>query len=360
MISKMNRPKDGGSRITIVFNGSPLFTGDAGGGESEIRRWIIENDWLEAIVSLPEQLFYNTGISTYIWIVANRKEKKRKGKIQLIDAREFYLNMKKSLGNKRREIGNGEEGRPNHIADITKIYDEFKQNDKKKIKTADGVIREIVVSKIFDNEDFGYQKITVERPLRLNSQASAERIARLDEESGFANLVKSQKKREEDRLKEIEEGKKRQGQIRKLLRKMDSARIYKDRKEFLRDLQELDRRNDVRLSAPELQAVLNALSERDETAEICTDKKGNPEADSELRDTENIPLKETIEKYFEREVKPYVPDAWIDYGKTKIGYEIPMTRHFYVYEPPRKLDDIEADIKRLEGEIVRLLGEVTK
>lgn len=308
----------------------------------------------------PGTAFYNTGISTYIWILTNRKEKKRKGKIQLIDAREFYLNMKKSLGNKRREIGNGEEGKPNHIADITKIYDEFKQNDKRKIKTADGVTKEIVVSKIFDNEDFGYQKITVERPLRLNFQASAERIARLDEESGFANLVKSQKKKEEDRLKEIEEGKKRQGQIRKLLRKMDSAKIYKDRKEFLRDLQELDRSNDVRLSAPELQAVLNALSERDETAEICADKKGNPEADSELRDTENIPLKETIEKYFEREVKPYVPDAWIDYDKTKIGYEIPMTRHFYVYEPPRKLDDIEADIKSLEGEIVRLLGEVTK
>ncbi|MBI5306945.1 MAG: hypothetical protein HZB37_01050 [Planctomycetes bacterium] len=230
-----------------------------------------------------------------------------------------------------------EEGKPNHIADITKIYDEFKHNDK-----------------------FGYHKITVERPLRLNFQASAERIARLDEESGFTNLVKSQKKREEDRLKEIEEGKKRQGQIRKFLRKMDSSKIYKDRKEFLRDLQELDRRNDVRLSAPELQAVLNALSERDETAEICTDKKGNPEADSELRDTENIPLKETIKKYFEREVKPYIPDAWIDYDKTKIGYEIPMTRHFYIYEPPRKLDDIETDIKRLEGEIVRLLGEVTK
>lgn len=360
MISKMNRPQDGGSRIAIVFNGSPLFTGDAGGGESEIRRWIIENDWLEAIVSLPEQLFYNTGISTYIWIVTNRKEKRRKGKIQLIDAREFYRNMKKSLGNKRREIGNGEEGKPNHIADITKIYDKFKQNDKKKLKTADGVTKEIVVSKIFDNEDFGYHKITVERPLRLNFQASAERIARLDEENGFANLVKSQKKREEDRLKEIEEGKKRQGQIRKFLKKMDSAKIYKDRKEFLRDLQELDRKNDVRLSAQELQAVLNALSERDETAEICTDKKGNPEADSELRDTENIPLKETIEKYFEREVKPYVPDAWIDYKKTRIGYEIPMTRHFYVYEPPRKLDDIEADIKTLEGEIVRLLGEVTK
>lgn len=360
MISKMNRPQDGGSRIAIVFNGSPLFTGDAGGGESEIRRWIIENDWLEAIVSLPEQLFYNTGISTYIWIVTNRKEKKRKGKIQLIDAREFYLNMKKSLGNKRREIGNGEEGKPNHIADITKVYDEFKHNDKRKIKTADGVTKEIIDSKIFDNEDFGYHKITVERPLRLNFQASAERIAGLDEESGFANLVKSQKKREEDRLKEIEEGKKRQGQIRKFLGKMDSAKPYKDRKEFLRDLQELDRSNDVRLSAPELQAVLNALSERDETAEICTDKKGNPEADSELRDTENIPLKETIEKYFEREVKPYVPDAWIDFNKTKIGYEIPMTRHFYVYEPPRNLDDIEADIKTLEGEIVRLLGEVTK
>jgi type I restriction enzyme M protein len=360
MISKMNRPQDGGSRIGIVFNGSPLFTGDAGQGESEIRRWIIENDWLEAIVSMPEQLFYNTGISTYIWVVTNRKEKRRKGKIQLIDAREFYLNMKKSLGNKRREIGNGKEGKTDHIADITRIYGDFKHNDKRRINTADGTEKDIIVSKIFDNEDFGYHKVTVERPLRLNFQSSRERIARMDDERGFISLATSKKKKEEDRLKEIEEGKKRQDTIRALLQNIDSSKLYKDRKEFLRDLRELDRRDDIRLNAAELKAVINALSERDETAEICTDKKGDPEPDTQLRDTENIPLKETIEAYFDKEVKPYVPDAWIDYSKTKVGYEVPMTRHFYVYEPPRKLEDIEAEIKSLEGEIVKLLGEVTK
>lgn len=360
MISKMNRPQDGGSRIGIVFNGSPLFTGGAGQGESEIRRWIIENDWLEAIVSLPEQLFYNTGISTYIWIVTNRKEKKRKGKIQLIDAREFYIDMKKSLGNKRREIGNGEEGKPGHIEDITRIYDDFKHNDKRKIKIDEGLEKEIIVSKIFDNEDFGYHEITVERPLRLNFQANEERIGRLDDESAFRSLADSKKKKEEERIKEIEDGKKRQDAIRTLLRKMDNAKLYKDRKEFLRDLRDLDRASNVRLAASELKTVLSALSERDETSEICTDNKGNPEPDSQLRDTENIPLKETIDKYFEREVKPYVPDAWIDHDKTRIGYEIPMTRHFYVYEPPRKLEDIEAEIKGLEGDILRLLGDVTK
>lgn len=360
MISKMTNPKDGGSRIGIVFNGSPLFTGGAGQGESEIRRWIIENDWLEAIVSLPEQLFYNTGISTYIWIVTNRKEKKRKGKIQLIDAREFYINMKKSLGNKRREIGNGEDGRPKHIAEITKIYDDFKHNDKRKIKTAESIEKEIVVSKIFDNDDFGYHEITVERPLRLNFKATEERIARLDDEGSFRNIADSKKKKEEERLKEIEAGTKRQDLIRTLLRKMDSGKLYKDRQVFLRDLRDLDRADEVRLSAPELKTILSALSERDETAEICTDSKGNPEPDTQLRDTENIPLKETIEQYFEREVKPYVPDAWIDYKKTRVGYEIPMTRHFYVYEPPRKLEEIEDDIQALEGDIVKLLKEVSR
>ena len=360
MISKMNHPGNGGSRIAIVFNGSPLFTGDAGQGESEIRRWVIENDWLEAIVALPEQLFYNTGISTYVWVVTNHKEKRRRGKVQLIDAREFYIAMKKSLGNKRREIGNGEDGKPDQIADITKIYDKFKHNDIGKIKTGDGNHREIIVSKVFDNEEFGYHKITVERPLRLNFQASKERIARLEEESGFIGLTKPKKKKEEDRLKEIEAGKKRHEVIRKLLQKMESTKLYKDRRDFLRDLRDLDRKNDVRLTASELKAVVNALSERHETAEICTDKHGNPEPDTQLRDTENIPLKETIEEYFEREVKPRVPDAWIDYDKTKVGYEIPMTRHFYIYKPPRKLEEIEKEIQALEGDILKLLKDVTR
>ena len=222
------------------------------------------------------------------------------------------------------------------------------------------LIRMLVVSKIFDNEDFGYHKITVERPLKLNFQASSERIVRIEDETGFSSLAKSKKKKENIKLQEEAEGRKRQKVIRDLLNSLDSTKLYKDRKKFLMDLRKKDISQNVRLTASELKAVLNALSQRDETAQICTDKKGNPEPDTSLRDTESIPLKEIIEEYFEREVKLYVPDAWIDYKKTKVGYEIPMTRHFYVYDPPKKLDDIEADIKELESDIVRLLSEVTK
>ena len=369
MLAKMRAPQDGGSRLAIVFNGSPLFTGDAGGGESEIRRWIIENDWLEAIVALPEQLFYNTGISTYLWVLTNRKEKPRKGKVQLIDARQFWVQMEKSLGNKRRRIGDpaDKEKDPDHIGELTKIFGSFRDGQKRKFTVEDPVThqeveREFVVSKIFDNEDFGYHKITVERPLRLNFSVSAERIARLDDEGGFKNLATSAKKDPAVREKEIEAGKARQEQIRELLGAFGNAtkeRLYKDRTAFLTELRELDRARGVRLSAPELKAVLAALGERDDTAGICRDRDGQPEPDADLRDTETVPLKESIEEYFKREVLPHVPDAWIDTTKTKVGYEIPLNRHFYRYEPPRPLEVIETDIKRLEADIVKMLKEVT-
>lgn len=379
MIAKMRTVENGGSRIGIVFNGSPLFTGDAGSGESEIRRWIIENDWLEAIVALPEQLFYNTGISTYIWIITNRKETPRKGKIQLIDARNFWVPMEKSLGNKRRRIGDPSDKAkdPDHIGEITRIYANFKDGETRSF-ALDGKAKIWVVSKVFDNEDFGYHKITVERPLRLNFQASAERIARLEEQTAFVNLAGSSKKNETARQQEIEAGHVRQQQIRDLLSAFadqHGERLFLDRKQFLLALREMERAHEVRLSAPELKAVLAALSEREDaaqgsasvaggrmpgaTAAICTDKQGNPEPDSDLRDTETVPLKESIEDYFQREVLPHVPDAWIDHGKTKIGYEIPLNRHFYRYEPPRELEQIEAEIKALESEIVELLKEVT-
>ena len=361
MISKMRRPEEGGSRIAIVFNGSPLFTGDAESGESNIRRWIIENDWLEAIIAMPDQLFYNTGISTYVWVLTNRKEKRRKGKIQLIDAREFYVKMRKSLGNKRNQIGDGEEGRPDQIADISRIYGRFKHDEPQPLNT-NGAQKTIIVSKIFDNSDFGYNKITVERPLRLNFQASEERISRLDEIRAFRKIAESDKKNEVIRRQEIEAGKKRQDAIRRLLsdlRKKSGEKLFKDRLEFLRELKSLDQKAGIRLSAAELKAVLEALSERDETAEICRDAKGNPEADGNLRDTENVPLKENIEAYFKREVLPHVPDAWIDHARTKVGYEIPLNRHFYRYEPPRPLEVIEAEIKTLESEILGMLAEVT-
>ena len=368
MLSKMRAPKDGGSRIGIVFNGSPLFTGDAGSGESNIRQWIIENDWLEAVVALPDQLFYNTGISTYIWVLTNRKERQRKGKIQLIDARRFFV-KRKSLGNKRNWIGDPSDkaGEPDQIADITRIFGDFKNGESRRFAEEDPITkqqvqRECVVNKIFDNADFGFQKITVERPLRLNFQASAERIARLESESGFRNLATSNKKNDKARLEEIEVGKRRQQEIRKLLAdfaKAHGATSYTDRKTFLTDLRESDRAAGVRLSAPEIKAVLGAIGERDETAEICRDRDGNSEPDLDLRDTESVPLKEGIAEYFKREVLPHVPDAWIDESKSKVGYEIPLNRHFYKYEPPRPLEVIEADIKTLEQEIMGLLAEVT-
>lgn len=382
MIAKMRRVEEGGSRIGIVFNGSPLFTGDAGGGESEIRRWIIENDWLEAVVALPDQLFYNTGISTYIWVLTNRKEH-RKGTVQLIDARNHWVPMEKSLGNKRRRIGDPSDKPkdPNYIGDITSLHGQFDKEGASRwvLFDKDGKVitvtpnaptgnapegqtwKQLVVSKVFDNEDFGYHKITVERPLRLNFHATPERLARLEDETAFKNLASSSKKDEAARLIDIAAGEQRQQQIRELLAEFAKRHPEQinDRKVFLNSLKPVDRELNVRLSAPELKAVVNALGERDENAEICRNRDGDAEPDAELRDTENVPLKESIQAYFEREVLPHVPDAWIDHSKTKVGYEIPLNRHFYRYEPPRELAVIEAEIKALEADIVRLLGEVT-
>ncbi len=336
MISKMKPVSEGGSRIAIVFNGSPLFTGDAGSGESEIRRWIIENDWLEAIIGLPDQLFYNTGIYTYIWIVTNNKSKERKGKVQLIDARDFYKNMRKSLGQKRHYITDEQ------INKIVEIYKSFRESDR---------------SKIFDNEDFGYYKITIERPLQLNFQASDERIERLKEEKAFQNLAKSKKKKKGEQLKEIQEGHEMQARIIKALKSMDK-KLYKNKEEFEAELDRILTKHNISIDKSLKKAILKALSDRDETADIIRDKKGNPEPDPELRDYENVPLKEDIHEYFEREVKPYLPDAWIDEKKTKIGYEISFTKYFYKYKPLRPLEEIERDIKTLEEETRRLMEEI--
>jgi len=346
LISKMKNPKDGGSRIAIVLNGSPLFTGDAGSGESEIRRWIIENDWLEAIVALPDQIFYNTGIFTYIWIITNRKEERRKGKVQLINAVDFFVKMRKSLGNKRNMLS------PEQIKEITTLHDNFKEGE---------------FVKIFDNSDFGFRKITVERPLRLNFQATPERIERLKEQSAFINLAKS-KKRGDAKIQEEAEGQKEQGRIIEVLTGMDGTVLYKDRTEFEKVLTDTFKAKGMKLKAPIKKAILTALSERDETAAICTDSKGNPQPDPELRDYESVPLKEDIYEYFEREVLPHVPDAWINEkvvdhkdGKVgRVGYEINFTRYFYKYKPLRPLADIDAEIKALETEIAQMVGEITK
>jgi type I restriction enzyme M protein len=240
LVSKMKQNEEG-SRIAIVFNGSPLFSGSAGSGESEIRRWIIENDMLEALIALPDQLFYNTGISTYIWMLTNRKPQERKGKVQLVNAVSFFQKMSKSLGNKRNEIS------PDQISAITQIYGDFVEGEN---------------CKIFNNDDFGYRRITVERP------------------------------------------------------------------------------------------------QRDENGEIITDRKGNQKADASLRDNENVPLTEDIEEYFDREVLPHVPDAWIDHSKTKVGYEINFTKYFYKYKPLRSLEEIRTDILKLEEEVFNEMSSV--
>ena len=369
MLAKMRAAKDGGSRIGIVFNGSPLFTGDAGSGESNIRQWIIENDWLEAVIALADQLFYNTGIATYIWVLTNRKKRRRKGKVQLIDARRFFVKMPKSLGNKRNKLGDPTDraSEPDQIGEITRIFGNFEDGETRTFSVEDPITRQLVektcvVSKVFDNADFGFHKITVERPLRLNFQVVPERIARLETEPGFLKLATSNKKNEKARLAGIADGEQRQATIRRLLANFaehHGTTLYQNRTTFLTALREIDHAVGVRLATPELKVVLSALGERDEGAEICRDRNGEPEPDPELRDTESVPLKEGIEAYFQREVMPHVPDAWIDESKTKVGYEIPLNRHFYQYEPPRALEVIEADIKTLEREILDLFAEVT-
>jgi type I restriction enzyme M protein len=380
MISKMHAsPEKGGegSKIAIIFNGSPLFSGDAGSGPSNIRRWIIESDWLDAIVALPDQLFYNTGIFTYVWLVTNRKQPERRGKVQLIDGTRFFARMKKSLNNKRNELSEA------HIAGLTRLFGNFTDGEKARVCADEkaGVWEDRVVSRIFENREFGFLKVTIERPLRLNFEATPERIARLDDQSAFVNLAVS-KKRKDAKAVEAEEteGRALQESIRVLLGALAGDGLYKDQGRFEAALEAAAKRAKLKLPTPIKKAIFAALGERDPTAEICRDSKNRPEADSELRDTENIPLppgtalplpmnfgpdmpnddlvatmKPAIEAYIAAEVLPHVPDAWVDYSKTKIGYEIPINRHFYVYKPPRPLGEIEADITALEGEIADLL-----
>nr|WP_319396394.1 class I SAM-dependent DNA methyltransferase [uncultured Desulfobacter sp.] len=308
-----------GSRLAIVFNGSPLFTGGAGSGESNIRKWIIEKDWLEAIIAMPEQMFYNTGIGTYIWVVTNRKEEHRKGKIQLIDGREKWEPLRRSLGDKRRQFND------THIDGIVREYGNFIQSD---------------TSKAFDNADFGFQRITVERPLRLRYQMSLER------KEQFLELCP-------ELLKDIQEIDKTFG------REPDA-----DWSALWKKIQTLLKKLDSTWRAPQKKSFRAVFTETNETAEpvILKKIKGKViyEADPKLRDFENVPLKETIEDYFNREVLPHVPDAWVDESKTKVGYEINFNRHFYKFSELRSLAEIDADIKAAEEEILRLLDEVAE
>ena len=379
MISKMhpyaevdeNLP---GSKIAIVFNGSPLFSGDAGSGPSNIRRWIIENDWLDAIVALPDQLFYNTGIFTYVWLVTNRKPPERRGKIQLIDGTRFFKKMKKSLNNKRNEITEEQ------IRHLARVYGYYEDGETAEV-AINGETETRVISRIFENREFGFLKVTVERPLRMNLEATPERIARLDEQTNFANLAKSKKRKDTAAAdREIAEGRKQQDTIRAVLAMLEGKGRYRDREAFEADVMKAAKRTGLKIPAPIKKAIFAALGERDPDAEICRDSKGRPEPDSKLQDTENIPMppgttmplpmefgpkkpnsrlveafRDDIDAYMLREVLPHVTDAWVDYTKTRVDYEIAINRHFYVYKPPRPLEQIEADITRLEAEITGLL-----
>jgi len=289
-------------------------------------------------VALPDQLFYNTGISTYIWVLSNRKEERRKGKVQLIDATGCYVKMRKSLGDKRHEITDEQ------IQEITRLFCTFAESEH---------------VKIFDTTDFGYRKITVERPLRLNFAITPERIARLRSERAFVNLATTRKKGEAG-LVEVAEGKRLQREILALLQGMAGDQVYLNREAFERVLEGMNLRSPVR------RAILSALGKRDENASVCVDAKGQPEPDPDLRDTENVPLGESVYDYVEREVKPHVPDAWIDEsvvdakdgGVGRVGYEINFNRYFYTYTPPRPLAEIEAEIKSLEAEILGMVREM--
>lgn len=331
MISKM-REDEAGSRIGIVMNGSPLFTGGAGSGESEIRRWMLENDWIEAIVALPTDLFYNTGIQTYVWLLTNKKEAKRQGKVQLIDAsgERFWNPMRRNLGSKRRLIP--DDGRET----IVHVYHEFTNGGG---EWAD-------VSKIFDSQEFGYREIRVERPLRLNFQIAPERIQRLRADKVFLRLTVD----EQDAVVDA-------------LTSHVSALPYINRNAFETALAAALRKANIKVAAPIKKAILAALSERDENADICRDLNKNPEPDAELRDFELVPLKENWRAYFEREVQPFAPDAWVDETYRdeqdkdvgRVGVEMNFNRYFYRYKPARPLQEINSELKTLEAQIADLL-----
>ena len=310
-----------GSRLAIVFSGSPLFTGGAGSGESDIRKWIIEKDWLEAIIALPEQMFYNTGIGTYIWIVTNRKEEHRKGKIQLLDARDLWTaggneDNKRSLGDKRRHMA------AEQIEEIVQLYGRFEDGER---------------SKLFDNDDFGYTRVTVEQPLRLRYQMTIEDKSRFLDACPYL-------------LDDVQ-----------AIDKVLGREPEYDWNAIWESITDLLHKRQSRWKKVEQRLFRDVFTEKDPQAERVR-KDGREkgyEPDPALRDFENVPLKDDIDAYFEREVCPHVPDAWMDRDKDKIGYEINFNRHFYKYTPPRPLEEIDADLKKAEETIMRLLKDIT-
>jgi len=329
LVSKMRPRQEGGSRIGIILNGSPLFTGGAGSGESEIRRYLLQHDLVEAIVGLPTDMFYNTGIATYVWILSNHKPTERRGQVQLINATGRGSKMRKSLGSKRQYVADRD------IDEIVRLY---------------GACQESEESKIFPVEAFGYRRITVERPLRLDFQASPERLAKLDDERAIQKLEEAEREA-----------------LMAACATLDPEQRFTNRDAFLKALKAALQAEGLKIGAPVQKAILGALSERDPEADICLDKQGNPEPDTGLRDNENVPLDESVFDYFEREVKPHVPDAWIDEEKRDpldgrigiVGFEIPFNRHFYQFTPPRPLEEIDADLKACTDRIKRMLEELS-
>jgi type I restriction enzyme M protein len=420
MVSKMKATTQSplGSRIASVHNGSSLFTGDAGGGESNIRRYIIENDWLDCIVQMPNNLFYNTGITTYIWILSNNKAPERKGKVQLIDAGQLYRKLRKNLGNKNCEFA------PEHITEILQVYTATEAVDRKEVTSDNGT--GTISSQVFSNSDFGYYKVSIERPKRLKAQFTEERIAelRFDKslrepmvwayetfgEEVYTNLAKHEKaitdwaEKQELNLnakqsKTLVSPALWQKQLdllniaKQLLQAIGTAE-YMDFNIFREKVDAALKTLKLKLSASEKNAILNAVSAYDAMAEkvvkgtsklsgdkleklldhlgctegqlldygyFATSKKGEYleyETESDLRDTENVPLKENIRDYFLREVKPHVPEAWINLDATKIGYEISFNKYFYRHTPLRTLDEVSADILALERESDGLIAEI--
>jgi len=320
LVKKMRPVAQGGGRIGIVLNGSPLFTGNAGSGESEIRRYLLEQDLVEAIVALPTDMFYNTGIATYIWILDNDKSKDRKGKVQLIDGTQLFIKMRKNLGSKRKEISQ------DNLEEIVKTYSAFESTE---------------ISKIFKTTDFGYRQITVERPLKLAFSITSEAIESIMIAKPVLKLSESDREA-----------------LQQALNKLISVDILTDRSEFIKKLNAAISKAELKPPAPVIKSIISQCGERSEDAAVCKDSKGKVEPDSDLRDTEDVPLHEDVDVYFKREVLPYAPDSWIDESKEKIGYEIPFTRHFYKYVPPRLLEEIDVELNVLVAEIQTLLREI--
>ncbi|TFD47075.1 SAM-dependent DNA methyltransferase [Cryobacterium frigoriphilum] len=345
LVKKMRPKAQGGGRVGIVLNGSPLFTGGAGSGESNIRKYVIENDLLDAIIAMPTDLFYNTGIATYIWILDNDKPTSRRGKIQLIDATEQWIRMPKSLGSKRRQFT------PEQVQHIVRLY-----GQSSNISEADAD-----ASKIFTLADFGYTTITVERPLQLNWALTAERLA----QALFAkSLLSIASAVQLALLPSVEPA-----ELERQVEPVETTRVplvepiettTTDSTSFTKRVKSALAVANITLTAPQLKALLAGLSVHDETAPIVTDSKGKPVADTDLRETENVPLTEDIDAYIRREISPHVERFWVDRSKDKVGYEIPFTRNFYKYVAPRSLEEIDADLKTLVQEISVLLGEVSR